>query len=478
MLTAVGMDPNDCIYPLAMAVVEVESKSTWKWFLQTLKNDLGIENTYAYTIMTDKQKGLIPAVRDQFPDSEHRFCVRHLYSNFQVCHKGEALKNMLWAIARSSTVTQWTENMERMKALSVDAYEYLEELAPNTWVRAFFGDFCKCDILLNNNSEVFNKYILDARELPILSMMERIKSQLMTRIYSKQKEMQKWQGDICPKIMKKLQRNAEMANICYVLPAGMGIFQVQERDSQYIVDLNAKQCDCRRWNLTGIPCNHAVSCFRHERLAPEDMVHSCYSIERYTRAYGHNIMPCRDHKSWQKMNGVEVKPPVYEKKVGRPRKCRRKQPHEVQGKLGARMSKHGVIMHCRHCGSSTHNVRGCDLKKAGKRPKMQVKRKDKAMLEEEIEEDPVITQAVLPPLPPDEHMSSQLSSTMLSQLLTESTPSLRQTQEAGPIPECAFIAENVPTTRPIALTTARTAGRAKMRKHKKTIEAKEATGKK
>lgn len=196
MLTAVGMDPNGCIYPLAMAVVEVESKSTWKWFLQILKNDLGIENTYTYTIMTDKQKGLIPAVINQFPDSEHRFCVRHLYSNFQVCHKGETLKNMLWAIARSSTITQWTENMERMKALSVDAYEYLEELAPNTWVRAFFGDFCKCDILLNNNSEVFNKYILDARELPILSLMERIKSQLMTRIYIKQKEMQKWQGDM------------------------------------------------------------------------------------------------------------------------------------------------------------------------------------------------------------------------------------------------------------------------------------------
>ena len=251
--------------------------------------------------------------------------------------------------------------------------------------------------------------------------MERIKSQLMTRIYSKQKEMQeKWQGDICPKIRKKLERNAEMANICYVLPAGMGIFQVQERESQYIVDLNDRQCDCRRWNLIGIPRNHAISCCRHDRLAPEDMVHSCYSIYRYTMAYGHNIMPCRDQKSWQKMNGVEVKPPVYEKKVGRPRKCRRKQPHEVQGKSGPKMSKHGVIMHCRHCGSSTHNVKGCDLKKAGKRPKKQVIRKHTALPEEETEEeDPVITQAVLPPLPPDEHMSSQLSSTMLSQLLTE-----------------------------------------------------------
>lgn len=34
MLTAVGIDPNDCIYPIAFAVVEVESLVTWKWFLQ------------------------------------------------------------------------------------------------------------------------------------------------------------------------------------------------------------------------------------------------------------------------------------------------------------------------------------------------------------------------------------------------------------------------------------------------------------
>lgn len=56
MLTAVGIDPNDCIYPIAYAVVEVESLASWKWFLQTLKEDLGIENTYPWTIMTDKQK--------------------------------------------------------------------------------------------------------------------------------------------------------------------------------------------------------------------------------------------------------------------------------------------------------------------------------------------------------------------------------------------------------------------------------------
>jgi hypothetical protein len=49
------MDPNDCIFPIAFAVVEVESLSC-KWFLHSLKHDLHIENTYPWTIMTDKQK--------------------------------------------------------------------------------------------------------------------------------------------------------------------------------------------------------------------------------------------------------------------------------------------------------------------------------------------------------------------------------------------------------------------------------------
>ncbi|CAD6237904.1 unnamed protein product [Miscanthus lutarioriparius] len=76
-------------------VVEVESLVTWKWFLQTLNEDLGIENTYPWTIMTDKQKGLIPAVAHVFLESKHRFYVSHLFSNFQIHFKGENLKNQL-----------------------------------------------------------------------------------------------------------------------------------------------------------------------------------------------------------------------------------------------------------------------------------------------------------------------------------------------------------------------------------------------
>ena len=143
-------------------------------------------------------QGLIPAVQKEFPEAEHRFCVRHLYQNFQMHFKGENLKNQLWACARSSCESQFARNMSLLKDLDEKAFQWLDKMAPNTWLRAYFSTFPKCDVLLNNSCEVFNRYILDAREFPILSMLQTIKGQLMTRHYDKQKEVDSFVGAICP----------------------------------------------------------------------------------------------------------------------------------------------------------------------------------------------------------------------------------------------------------------------------------------
>ena len=59
LLTAVGIDPNDCIYPVAFGLCEVECTSSWEWFLKNIKDDLNITNTAPWTIMSDKQKVLV-----------------------------------------------------------------------------------------------------------------------------------------------------------------------------------------------------------------------------------------------------------------------------------------------------------------------------------------------------------------------------------------------------------------------------------
>jgi hypothetical protein len=105
----------------------------------------------------------------------------------------------------------------------------VEELQPNTWIKAFFNDFLKCDMLLNNHSEVFNSYILEGREFPVLSMLETIFSKIMHRNVAKQKEADTWPGTICPKIRKKIDKMTEWAKNLGASHAG--VYHVTSKES-------------------------------------------------------------------------------------------------------------------------------------------------------------------------------------------------------------------------------------------------------
>lgn len=58
LLSAVGIDANNGMYPFAWAVVEKETKSSWTWFLKLVCQDIGIDesNQNTFTFMSDQQK--------------------------------------------------------------------------------------------------------------------------------------------------------------------------------------------------------------------------------------------------------------------------------------------------------------------------------------------------------------------------------------------------------------------------------------
>ena len=211
------------------------------------------------------------------------------------------------------------------------------------------------------------------------------------------------------------------------------------KEYQHIVDLTAKTCDCRRWQLTSIPCCHAVSCLRHERITPESVLPSCYSLDAYNNAYAYSIWPCRDKSEWEEIDAQQVLPPVYEKRVGRPPKARKKQPHEVPGKNGPRLSRLGVTMHCSHCSEGGHNSAGYKLKKMGLKCRrikslvattqatLQREAQEQAMraAADQVPSEQVSENEIPDPLnisstqPPPSEDLTQASTTVLSQMLGE-----------------------------------------------------------
>ncbi|XP_022887999.1 uncharacterized protein LOC111403646 [Olea europaea var. sylvestris] len=66
LLSVVGVDANNGMYPVVYAVVEVENGDNWRWFLELLKDDLHIHNGMHWTFISDKQKGLVNAIESLF----------------------------------------------------------------------------------------------------------------------------------------------------------------------------------------------------------------------------------------------------------------------------------------------------------------------------------------------------------------------------------------------------------------------------
>ena len=58
LLTAICRDPNNQVYPIAWAVVDIESKINWSWFLRLLDADLGMEGGRGMCVISDQHKVL------------------------------------------------------------------------------------------------------------------------------------------------------------------------------------------------------------------------------------------------------------------------------------------------------------------------------------------------------------------------------------------------------------------------------------
>jgi hypothetical protein len=53
----------------------------------------------------------------------------------------------------------------------------------------------------------------------------------------------------------------------------------------HVVDLRARTCGYRYWDVTGIPCNHAISVIQKLKKHPEDYVHDFFKKPMYKKAF-------------------------------------------------------------------------------------------------------------------------------------------------------------------------------------------------
>lgn len=103
ILTAIGVDGNNMIVPLAMAFVEGENYESWLWFFRQVKAAI-VKDRPNVCVLHDRHAGILKAIKalqepsndepTPWKDLQSRWCMRHLGANFYSQFRNKRLMNM------------------------------------------------------------------------------------------------------------------------------------------------------------------------------------------------------------------------------------------------------------------------------------------------------------------------------------------------------------------------------------------------
>lgn len=320
-------------------------------------------------------QGLINAIVSLAPHAEHRHCARHVYANWRKNWSGKKYKDLFWKAVKSSTEMQFKDVMEELKKESVLAYEDFCEQEPRTFCKSLIQGLTKTDVVDNNICETFNSYILKFRDEPLIDMLDGIRLHLMTRMRAISESICFSNDILCPNVRMRVEKMQSMVNNWTVMAAVGRLFEVHNDGDgdRYIVNLPNRECDCRLWKLTGLPCCHALACINYVRDDVANYIDIFYHKTTCIETYKHALKPFPDQRHWPIVNEPPILPPKFVLRAGRPKKARRRDPSEDP--KNKKWSKIGVKMTCRACGQFGHNISTCSaiLPSQTMQPKPKVK---------------------------------------------------------------------------------------------------------
>ncbi|PKU78763.1 uncharacterized protein LOC110106129 [Dendrobium catenatum] len=260
LLLATSLDGNNGLFPLAFAVVETESKQTWFWFLHNLGESIGT-HIKPLAFVSDMEKGLGEAIKDVYPVAEHRICIRHLWKNIKKkfhCKDGHKLQGLVWGAFNAYTTTEYNDKLVELSVSYPTVYTYLISL-PYKWSRSQFMYGIYHGTNINNFAESFNAWIMEARNKPVVDLIDMIRGKLMEQRARRKMTSWSWQCEIIPYAEEYIRDITTRKEHLIVRQSTTFKAEVESLHSRHIVDVESRDCTCKVWQLTGLPCIHAIA---------------------------------------------------------------------------------------------------------------------------------------------------------------------------------------------------------------------------
>lgn len=150
-----------------------------------------------------------------------------------------------------------------------------------------------------------------------------------------------------PKCDEKIKENKLTHRYLRETYNGDTKFEVKQGTIGYVVDMKDYTYTCRSWQLSGIPCCHAVAAIFYLKDDPNNYMARWFWKDTYIKAYEHVLEPLNGESLWPKIAFDPILPPHGRRMPGKPHKNRRKGLDEDP--KTSQLSRRRRQMKCQNC---------------------------------------------------------------------------------------------------------------------------------
>lgn len=294
LITATAVDADDCFFPVAFAVIDIENDDSWRWFLEQLKSALS--TSHSITFISDREKNLKNSVLEVFENSSHGYSIFHLLESFKRNMKGPfhgdgraVLPEIFLAAAHAVRLNGFKSLTEQIKQICSHAYDWLNQIEPECWTSlSFKGQHY--NYITENVAEPYSKLIEDSRGSTIMQKIEALICMLSDLIDHRKLESSTWSTKLTPSKEKKIQKEAAKAHGLKVLISSDVLFEVHD-EMTHVVNIENRECTCFEWKQSGLPCCHAVAVFNSIGKCVYDYCSSYFTVESFHFTYSASVNP-------------------------------------------------------------------------------------------------------------------------------------------------------------------------------------------
>ena len=131
----------------------------------------------------------------------------------------------------------------------------------------------------SNTPEALNSALAKIIELPIVNLVEGIRTKLMKWFCVRRAKAVKLQDGITPNAHKLILRHHVGSAGLAVIPVSPWTFQVNSVEGNvFYVDLEKKSCTCRQFDKLQIPCCHALVTAAQTKIHIPTLVGNWYKV--------------------------------------------------------------------------------------------------------------------------------------------------------------------------------------------------------